>query len=485
MMRFEGQGWAPSVFTKPLSPSFPSDGYRLIELVEKYYRTEDGTLLKLDEWQKALLIHVLERYPDDWPIEALRGRLRYRQVVISMGRQNGKSVIAAILSLYGLLQHVKGPLVIGVASNREQADIIYGRTFFVIKNTQKLNQKIKATGTRGLRYRDGSGSYQIRASKGEALQGLPITLGLADELHIMRPEVWDSMVTGQKAQKDGLLVGITTAGDDNSELLKRLYKQGEDAALKDINERFGFFLWEAPEQSTLKTPGAIEAANPAVACGRIDLETVRSDEGNKPEPDQQRYTLNRFVASINSWLPMSSWYTCAKGGVPEGIKDLVFSVERTLAWEWATVQVTAKVDGKLYTETVCRISEPTLDRLTGICNALYGKYPGSTFAVDVNSLGSLGHALKDRGFEVYKLTAGEMGQAASNAYAKIVQQTMSYETFDVLDLQMPRAKRVNTRDGGWRLAKTEGALGVDSVMALIIGLYVSEVKPPKTMQLFV
>ena len=38
----------------------------------------------------------LKRYPLDWHVERLRGRLRFRQLVISMGQQNGKSLLGAI-----------------------------------------------------------------------------------------------------------------------------------------------------------------------------------------------------------------------------------------------------------------------------------------------------------------------------------------------------------------------------------------------------
>ena len=98
----------PSVFTPPLSDDFATDGDRLIEFANIAWQSpESPEGLSLDEWQKWLLRHILERYPADHP--TYPGRLRYRQVVISVGRQNGKSLLAAILGLYGLLMHETGP----------------------------------------------------------------------------------------------------------------------------------------------------------------------------------------------------------------------------------------------------------------------------------------------------------------------------------------------------------------------------------------
>ena len=92
----------PASYTKPLSKDFITDGDLLIELATiawKAPESPDG--LELDEWQKWLLRHLLERYPDTHPDPDLAGRLRYRQAVVSLGRQNGKSLLAAILGFTG------------------------------------------------------------------------------------------------------------------------------------------------------------------------------------------------------------------------------------------------------------------------------------------------------------------------------------------------------------------------------------------------
>ena len=59
----------------------------------------EDEILVLTDWQKWLLRSVLERYPDDHPEPSKAGRLRYKQVVISMPRKNGKSLLGALLAL--------------------------------------------------------------------------------------------------------------------------------------------------------------------------------------------------------------------------------------------------------------------------------------------------------------------------------------------------------------------------------------------------
>ncbi len=123
----------PTVWTKPLSDNFPTDGEKLAELVRVAWKTpENPNGIELDEWQRWLLNHILERYPDG---HELAGQLRYRAVVVSMGRQNGKSLISACLSLWGLLmQYPSGSSVVSLASSIDQARIIYNRTLYVVQN---------------------------------------------------------------------------------------------------------------------------------------------------------------------------------------------------------------------------------------------------------------------------------------------------------------------------------------------------------------
>ena len=183
----------PAIWTRPLGPqqrNLYTDGDKLIELVKVAWKSaEHPDGIELDEWQKWLLRHVLERYPNDHPLYP--GQLRYRQVVISMGRQNGKSLLGAILGVYGLLLHQQGAQVISIASSTEQARIIYSRVLFTILNNDYLRKRFKkATEQRGIVTLDGSGRYDVRAAKESALQGIPMSLCLFDELHIAKRGMW-------------------------------------------------------------------------------------------------------------------------------------------------------------------------------------------------------------------------------------------------------------------------------------------------------
>ena len=109
-----------------------------------------------------------------------------------MGRQNGKSQLACAYQLLILL-HFHAPLLISVASSADQARIVYQRLSTVIDTNPAIRSLFTAlTDTRGIKKAD-DGRVEIKASKGQALQGLAIRAGLVDELHITTPEVWKSV----------------------------------------------------------------------------------------------------------------------------------------------------------------------------------------------------------------------------------------------------------------------------------------------------
>jgi phage terminase large subunit-like protein len=471
---------------------FCTDGDRLIRVVERYWKSPDSPdRFKLDDWQAWVIRHSLERFPcgecescrrqeiDAHPTKA--GILRYRQICISMGRQNGKSVLGGIFGFYGLAMHEYGPEVVGLASNREQADIIYKRVMHVITESPTLSKKFKTSGTRGLKRRQGDGSYVTKPAKSDAVQGFPISMCLFDELHVSKSDLWQAAVNGQKTKKNGLIMGFTTAGDDNSLLLKDLYKIGQ--ASIHTPERFGFFLWEAPMGSTIDDEGAIEAANPSVACGRIPLETVKSDAQVMPIVDRQRYILNQFVASLSNWLPMQYWVKAATGGIPADYKGkVIFTVDTTPSDAAGTITATAKIDGEYYTEMVKTFINPTPQQIFDTCILLRRKWPKAVFAMDAYRLKDVAQKLKERKIETYALSQNEIVNACSRAYQLIVTGKVHHADDEMMRFQMPRAVRKNVGED-WRISRKDSSVDIDAVMATVVGLYVAEKAKEVTVQL--
>jgi len=463
----------PAIYTQPLSEDFPTDGDKLIELVKVAWKSPElPEGLTLDEWQEWLIRHVLERYPDGHPNA---GELRYRQVVVSMGRQNGKSLLAAILGVYGMLIHQKsGASVISLASSIDQARIIYNRVLFVIQSNPFLSKRFKkASESRGIVTADGTGRYDVKPAKEGALQGIPISLCLFDELHLAKKGMWSAAVLGTAQRKDGIVIGITTAGDQTSETLLELYRTGQAASAGNPElERFGYFCWEAPQHAKVDDPDALKAANPSIAAGRLPLENVLSDLKTIPEHEARRYRLNQFISgTAASWIPSD---TFRKAGDRLSIPQTagVFAVDISKNWEHATIAFANQVGDEHHTELVRTFVNPNETQLFNALVELHHKFGSRAIALDDRALPGLGKRLKMAGFPVWQLWTKEISAACSVVYSMLANGEAKHNNDPLLILQSPRGIAKYSGET-WLISRKESLGEIDALMATVMSLYVS------------
>jgi phage terminase large subunit-like protein len=463
----------PARYTKPLREEFESDADKLIQIVNLVWRDMDNpNSLRLDDWQEWLLRSILERYPADWHDARLANKLRYRSVVVSIPRQSGKSLLGAILGLYGVAMRTGQTL--SLASSETQARIIYDRVLSTIMGNSELRAMFKkTTERRGIVSGDGLSRYDIRPAKESALQGLRVDTTLLDELHITKKGMWTAVIQGSTAAEAGIVIGLTTAGDANSETLIELYKQGERAVNGDPElERFGFFCWEAPEGCKIDEQ-AVLASNPAVECGRIPLERIMSDLATIPEHEARRYRLNQFLAgNTQSWLPMDVFYANAGKGIKD-IKNAVLAVDITSKLEHASIVAAKLVDGKYQTEIVASLVNPSESALYEMIATLSRKHSISAIVLDSSRLPNLQKRLKANGFPLWQLWFKEVSAACSTTFALFQQKKVEWNSTDALLIsQMPRGV-IKYSGENWHISRRDSLGDIDSLSATVMAIYVA------------
>jgi phage terminase large subunit-like protein len=369
------------------------------------------------------------------------------------------------------MMHEAGPTVIGLASNADQANIIYRRVKHVIDSNPLLRARFKTTGTRGITRLDKPGLYQVKPAKADALQGFATSICLFDEVHLCDPEMWQAMVKGTTSFDNGLVLGITTAGDDNSVLLKNLYELGRKASAGQPDlERFGFFCWEAPEGCAVDDVDALMAANPAVVAGRLPVERLLDQVRTEPVATARRFTLNQFVSGGESWLDMHTWLSAATGGLPEGSRP-VFVVDRTPGRAHASVTAVAKAEDRFYVELVAELDDPTDTKLFEMCQKLMQHNP-IAFVMDGYSLKDLAKELERYGYPTKTLQQGDVFNATEFAYRQIKLGRVSHDGNRRFAQQIPWAKVKNYGER-WRLVR-RGSGDIDAIQGVLFGIYAAE-----------
>lgn len=473
----------PARFTPSLSGTedFPTDGDELIRLIEKYWIWADGTRAVLLPHQKWFLRHALEKFPDDWPDERVRGHLRYRAVLLSIGRQNTKSTLASFLALYLLLLHTKNPQIVGISESVAHAKaVVYGPLQFVVNNVPAIGKHLRATETRGIQKRDGTGSYTYKPAVESKLQGLAVKGGaIVDEIHLLRRGSFDSLVNGQRAQQHSIIFGLTTAGDDTSELLLSLYAR-TDAAIADpaSDLRFGSFIWEAPDGAALDDPEAIKAANPAVEGGLHDLATITADTAHEPDHTRRRYLLNQFVANTNQWLPITTWVK-NRGREGEAIRDLStgvwYCVDMAPGQTWASIAAAKRnADGFIETELVASIKNPTVPELKALADQL--PHTAAGFIIETYSLKDLADHLESRGRKVVRVSSTpENVRVYAAVYSLLSRSQVRHANDPIVNAQVPLGVAKNVGEGS-RLIPHKRKTPLDALYATQFAIYAAHIQ---------
>lgn len=459
--------WMPVFHTPDVEDADFTDGEKCVELANLAFSTLP-TPYKLDEWQEWLIKQILQR---------VNGKYRFRSYVVSMGRQNGKSTIAVALSLWFML--IRGDAnVFCLASNRDQAGIVYQRFLQAIINNPHLKKRFfKTSETRGLATHTG-GVFKSMPSKGAALQGHALSGVIADELHIMNEDVWDSVVIGAGQQSDSIVVGITTAGSSDSSLLLRLYEHGKNQA-----PGMGFALWEAPEGSDIDDLEALKAANPALACGRMDSDQVIDEVRSLPKSDAIRYRLNRFIDQDNAWLDIDQWVTLPRIDI-DTRSNVVLCVDRSPDWSGATMTASWVHQDQIHTDVVFSFVDTNYEKLLGATKMALEQINYSSVCMDSYSLGDLATVLEQSAHNVKKLTKKDAINAQSMVRKAILDKKLHQPYNEILTSQMRRAAVKEVADGEYRIVRTSEDVQLDAVMATVLGSYVALTESKENAQLF-
>lgn len=475
--------WLPTHYTESLSDDFITDGDKLINIAEALWTLpeKNNAKLVLTDWQKWLIRAALERFPDDYPEPDKAGRLRYKQVIVSMPRKNGKSLLGALFALYGMLLHEPAPEVISVAASSDQAKIVYRRLLNQVQNSELLQHFFsRSTEHRGLWTKDGSGVYKVIAAKSATAQGLHPSMVIFDELHVANEDVWTAMALGSATRDDGLILGITTAGDDTSSLLKNLYDRGAKAidGQEDL-ERFGFFCWEAPQGCEIDDEVAVRRSNPQLAAGILSWESVKNELATMPEADARRYRLNQFVSSMNAWLPVGTWQSLERGEVKT---PKVFAIDRTPGWDYASIVAAEQLpDGKIVTELVGSFNNTNVDELLLAASKL-NKY-NAPFIMDAYVLSDLAASMKQRGFRVQVTSNKDLINASNNAYRRIMKKELLHPKDEIVSVQMQRAVRKNVGES-WKITRKDSNTDIDAAIATVLAIWYVETQQKPSQMVF-
>ena len=296
-----------------LDPKGPEFCIKIIEttICHQQGETLDGrplrdTPLKLEPFQKFIIYNLIGFKLAGTDV------VRYHEALIYMPRKNGKSIFAASLAWALSLWYRRSGSKCYIASAALMQSL---ESFNVMKyNVNRLGESQKDGGN--VRIIDNNnehsmtctlsdGSFFIRAlaANPDAQDSLNCSVAICDEIHAFKsPKQYNLFKEAQKAYTNKLLIGISTAGDNEQGFLGQRLKYCRkvlDGTVKD--EQYFIFICCAPEgvkdgSVDYTDPKIHEMANPAYGV-TIRPEEILNDSLQAQNDPQQRKDF--FAKSLN------------------------------------------------------------------------------------------------------------------------------------------------------------------------------------------
>ncbi len=272
-------------------------------------------------WQKALLIRALELNAD--------GTYRFKTVVLLVARQNGKSTLMQVLTLWRM--YAEGaPLVIGTAQSLDIAEEQWAGAVEIAEGIPELEELIehvdRTNGKKALRLDTGE-RYKVAAASRRGGRGLSGDLVLLDELREHQNwQAWGAVTKTTMARKLAQIWAASNAGDMASVVLRRLRslahralgwpdgKDGMDDLEASTDEQampeddsLGIFEWSAaPGRGVWDREGWCEA-NPSLGY-TIDQRSIAAAASTDPEWVFRTEVMCQFVNMLGTGpFPTGAW----------------------------------------------------------------------------------------------------------------------------------------------------------------------------------
>ena len=246
-----------------------------------------------------------------WQIEALDGQLRYDEAgrlvhtrsLVSVSRQNGKSVALKALAYWILLaEPVRRGEPITLITTAHNLDLA-GELFYSLAPILEARYGAKLHWSKGhqrAELPDGT-RWLVQAATPRAFHGFSPHYILVDEIwDISSDVIFQGALPSQRARREPLFSAWSTAGTEDSAAMIKLREAGLRAIDQKQPGRLFFAEWSVPPGVPPEDAAYWPMANPALGY-TLTMERLQEESG-EDKAAFLRASLNMWIASAASWI---------------------------------------------------------------------------------------------------------------------------------------------------------------------------------------
>lgn len=232
------------------------------------------------------------------------GDLLHRQGLVSVARQNGKSVLLAALTGFWatVMPKLRGePQTIITTAHKLDLAIELFKQVGPILEKEFGAILTWAVGRNEANLPDGT-RWLVRAATPTSFHGLTADLVCIDELWAVSPDaVSMGLLPTMRTRKSPLLFMTSTAGDESSKEMQKWREQGLRAIDEKKTSSLYFAEYSPSGNVDPMTPAAWIKANPAIGS-TLTLEVLAAEAEQPNRNAFLRSSVNLWTASANGWL---------------------------------------------------------------------------------------------------------------------------------------------------------------------------------------
>ena len=408
--------------------------------------------ITLEVWQKALLSCVYGIVDD-------KGQRQFREILLVVGRKNGKTKIASSIGDYEFRNNEYGSRVFCIAPKLDQADLVYNDIWQMVTldpEYKELKERLSEKDQHNKKlYDDGevprhrmsdlaipatNSTVKKIAFSAKKSDGFNPSLCICDEIASWEGDAglkqYEVMKSGMGARPEGILLSCTTSGYINDSIYDEMLKRATRFLLGDSKERKLLpFLYIIDDIDKWNDINELRKSNPNLGVSvSVDymLEEIAVAEGSLSKKAEfitkycnlkQNSSLawldsNVIEASTGDALDLEDFRGCyCVGGV---------DLSRTTDLTAATIAI--EKDGEIYVFARFFLPEERIEELQQTDGVPYSIYvqrglltPSGSNIVDYNDVFGWFTELVEK-YEIYPLKVGYDRYSA----AYLVQQMSAY-----------------------------------------------------------
>jgi hypothetical protein len=244
------------------------------------------------------------------------GRLVHRQGLVSVARQNSKTTAFEALVGYWLTDRADavGPQTVGWMSHDLK---LTERAFaFLSRLLEARTAAVSFSFGRQRLELDNGSQLVVLSNSVNAGHGWSFDLVVADESWRIKPEALnEGVIPAMRARPQPLLLMASTAGDDESVVLRQWRERGLAIIEEGRPSTLCMLEWSPPPAVDWSDPQWWAWANPCLGV-TLTRETLAAEYDGPDRRAFLRASLNIWTSAAQGWLPAGQWDRCLTRSLP-------------------------------------------------------------------------------------------------------------------------------------------------------------------------